>query len=326
MLLRLEPNADLGRVRSALQGLGLWVRVLRSSADGPDMLRIEPHSRAVSHAEVAAVEGVREVLSPGTEGAARAQARMTLQTRHGGQVEIGGERAVLVAGPCAVESADQIARAAEMAAEAGARLLRGGAFKPRTSPHAFTGWGPRALGWMDEAARAFGLGLVTEVMAPEHVAEVAEIADLLQVGTRNMDNLALLDAIGATGKPVLLKRGRTASVAQWLAAVDRLMAAGAPSVLPCERGVLGGGGETRNLLDVGAIALMRHVHGQVVAVDPSHACGRRDLVTPLALAGVAAGASLVLVECHPDAAAALSDGAQSLNRDELNALRVALAV
>ena len=203
---------------------------------------------------------------------------------------------------------------------AGATMLRGGAFKPRTSPYSFQGHGPRALVWMRRAADSCGLGVVTEATSPEDVPAVAEIADLVQVGSRNMSSFGLLRAVGRAGKPVLLKRGMAATIEEWLLAGEHLLVHGAPAVIFCERGVRGFDGSTRNLLDLAAAALLAHVHKLPVIVDPSHATGRRDLVAPLALAAVAAGAAGILVETHDDPGAALSDGPQAISTTELAAL------
>jgi 3-deoxy-7-phosphoheptulonate synthase len=238
-----------------------------------------------------------------------------------GSLRIGGSGApVLAAGPCAVESREQLLSVAHAAASAGASLLRGGAFKPRTSPYAFQGLGPEALRLLAEGRRETGLPVVTEVLAPEQVELVAETADMLQIGARNMQNYALLAAAGAAGRPVLLKRASGATLEEWLLAAEHLLASGAPGVVLCERGLRHFDPHTRNILDLaGALAVRELTHLPVI-IDPSHATGRRDLVIPLALAGLAAGLDGVIVEVHPDPDAALSDGPQSLDLDDLAAL------
>ncbi|MBD89375.1 MAG: 3-deoxy-7-phosphoheptulonate synthase [Deltaproteobacteria bacterium] len=215
-----------------------------------------------------------------------------------GKLEIGGGAPpVLAAGPCSAENPELVNRAAEDAVRAGARLLRGGAFKPRTSPYAFSGCGTEALNWLREAANAHGLGLVTEVMSERDVDAVAAVADLVQVGSRNMANFALLREVGRVGKPVLLKRGRAASIDDWRQAAEHLLHGGASGVIFCERGVAGTGErpETRNTLDISAVALLKHVERSVVWVDPSHGAGRRDLILPLSRAALAAGADGLLI-------------------------------
>jgi len=236
----------------------------------------------------------------------------------------GGNPPVLAAGPCAVESSEQLLSVAHAAVRAGASLLRGGAFKPRTSPYAFQGLGPEALRLLGEARAATGLPVVTEVLAPDLVELVSEVADMLQIGARNMQNYPLLAAAGASGRPVLLKRAPGATLEEWLLAAEYLLASGAPGVVLCERGLRHFDPSTRNILDLAGSLAVRELSHLPVIIDPSHATGRRDLVTPLALAGLAAGLDGVIVEVHPDPDAALSDGAQSLDLDGLSALADAI--
>lgn len=315
MLITLIQEADVDHVEGALKGLGLWTRRVDGSG-GPPALLVDPSSRRVEPARVAAVAGVARVLT-----AESSHPKVDAQ-RHASLPLAGRELAahlppLLFAGPCSVESEEQIHAAAAMAARAGATLLRGGAFKPRTSPYAFNGHGRPALGWLRDAASAHGLGVITEVMSEREAEAVAEVADVLQIGSRNMQNFALLERAGAMHKPVLLKRGMAARVSEWLQAGEHLLAAGAAHVVFCERGIVGFDPETRNLLDLGAVALLRHSYGQAVIVDPSHAAGRRDLVLPLARAALAAGACGLLVEAHPAPESARSDGPQALTEIEL---------
>ena len=315
----LAEGADLEAAQAALQALGVWSRPLRGARGGAAALQILPHSARVEAATLLAVPGVREVWTePSPHPRVDAQAgRPALVSG----LPIGpGAAPVLGAGPCAIESRARAEEAAALAAEAGARLVRGGAWKPRTSPYAFQGHGLEALGWLREAADRRGLLVVSEVMAPEDAALAAPLVDLIQVGSRSMQSFPLLRAIGATGKPALLKRGAAAPVEDWLLAAEHLLLAGAGGVIFCERGVRGFDPETRNLLDLGAVALLAHAYGQPVLVDPSHAAGRRDLVAPLAGAALAAGAHGLLVEAHPDPACARSDGAQALEPAALRAL------
>ena len=326
MIIILNVDADLRAVSATLQGLGLWTRPLLGG-EGPGVLEVEPHSAHVSTARLLDVEGVADVrdrasLHPRVDAL---PARYELMLRTGETLILGGDT-VLAAGPCAVESEAQIHEAAGLVARAGAKLLRGGAWKPRTSPYGFQGEGEQALRWMAEAAAAHGLGVVTEAMSEAHVDAVAAVADLVQIGSRNMQNFALLQAVGAAGRPVLLKRSRGASLTEWLQAGEHLLVHGAPYVLFCERGIAGAGKETRNTLDVGAIAVLNHAWHLAVAVDPSHAAGRRDLVVPLAKAGVAAGASLVLVEVHQNPQEARSDGPQALAPAQLDELALSLGI
>ena len=229
---------------------------------------------------------------------------------------------VLMAGPCAVEDEAMIHACAAAVAAAGARFLRGVAYKPRTRPADFQGHGPAALGWLRAAADAHGLAVVTEVLSEGDVGAVADAADLLQIGARNAQNYALLRAAGASGRPVLLKRGPAMTLREWRGAVEHLRAAGCRDLLLCERGLRGYEPEYRGALDVAGIAIMA-AEGYAVVVDPSHSAGRRDLVLPVLRAGLAAGGCAALVEVHPDPARALSDGPQALTFADLPALAAA---
>lgn len=225
---------------------------------------------------------------------------------------IGGGHLAIMAGPCSVESRDQIFESAKVVAEGGGTVLRGGAFKPRTSPYAFQGAGEEALQWMREAADAYGLSVVTEAVDAESARLVAQYADMFQVGARNMQNYALLNTIGSLGKPVLLKRGMSATIKEWLLAAEYLLHAGNENVVLCERGIRSFDSSTRNVLDLAAMSVAKSLTHLPVIADPSHGTGLRDHVTPMARAAVAAGADGLIVEMHPVPEEALSDGAQSL--------------
>jgi 3-deoxy-7-phosphoheptulonate synthase len=242
-----------------------------------------------------------------------------------GGVPIGPDTFTLIAGPCAVETPDQTLEAARMAKRAGATLLRGGAFKPRTSPYAFQGLGRGGLRILAEVRDEVGLPIVTEVMDAADVDVVAELADMLQIGTRNMQNFGLLQAVGATGKPVMLKRGLTATYEEWLMAAEYIAQRGNLDIVLCERGVRSFEPAIRNMLDVSAVAMVQRQSHLPVIVDPSHAAGRRDLVVPLARAGIAAGADGVMVDVHPHPESALCDGAQALFGEALDELAHAVA-
>jgi 3-deoxy-7-phosphoheptulonate synthase len=233
---------------------------------------------------------------------------------------IGGREVVLAAGPCSVEGRDMLLAVAGAVRAAGARLLRGGAFKPRTSPYAFRGLGAEALELLAEARESTGLAIVTEVLDPRHVELVAQYADVLQIGARNMQNFALLAEVGRTKRPVLLKRGFSATIDELLLAAEHVMASGNPDVILCERGIRTFETKTRNTLDVSAVPVLKRETHLPVFVDPSHAAGRAHLVTPLALAAVAAGADGLIVEVHPDPTQARSDGDQSLTPRSFNVL------
>lgn len=231
-------------------------------------------------------------------------------------LEIGGENPVMIAGPCSVETREQTLQTARYVAENGAQMLRGGAYKPRTSPYEFQGLGIEALKILREAGDANNLPVVTEVMSEEDVDLVAEYADMLQVGARNMQNFALLRRLAKTTKPVLLKRGASATIKEWLLAAEYLLAGGNESVVLCERGIKTFETATRNTLDLAGVALVKELSHLPVIVDPSHGTGKRSLVPPSAKAALAVGADGLIVEVHPEPEKALSDGAQSLTFDD----------
>jgi len=233
-----------------------------------------------------------------------------------GEVRIGGEQIVVMAGPCAVESREQLLDTAYMVKEAGARILRGGAYKPRTSPYSFQGLGEKGLELLAEAREKTGLAVVTEVISPAHIGIVSEVADILQVGARNMQNFALLDALGKTRKPVLLKRGMMSTIEELLMSAEYLLASGNERVILCERGIRTFEKYTRNTLDLACIPIVTKLSHLPVIVDPSHASGDRELVPPLAAAAIAAGADGLIVEVHRDPESALCDGLQSLRGED----------
>jgi 3-deoxy-7-phosphoheptulonate synthase len=238
--------------------------------------------------------------------------KKTRTTIRVGGVEVGGGEFVVMAGPCSVESESQIMETAELVAAAGARVLRGGAFKPRTSPYDFQGLELEGLKLLRKAGEATGLGIVTEVMSDSDAAMVAEYADVMQVGARNMQNFALLKALGSCGRPVLLKRGMSSTVKELLMSAEYIVAHGNPNVILCERGIRTFETATRSTCDISAVPVLNELTHLPVIVDPSHAAGRRSLVAPLTRAAVAIGADGVIVEVHPCPEKAVSDGAQSL--------------
>ncbi len=242
----------------------------------------------------------------------------------GHQVPIGPDTFTFIAGPCAVETASQTLEAAEMAKAAGATLLRGGAFKPRTSPYAFQGLGIKGLEILADVRETTGLPIVTEVVDARDVAVVAEHADMLQIGTRNMANFGLLQAAGEAGKPVLLKRGMTATIEEWLMAAEYVAQRGNLDVVLCERGIRTFEPSTRNTLDISAVPVVQSISHLPIIVDPSHAGGRKDLVVPLSKAAIGVGADGVIVDVHPDPENALCDGPQALLGTELRELAQAV--
>ena len=235
-------------------------------------------------------------------------------------ISVGGNQVILMAGPCSVESREQLMATTAAVKAAGAHILRGGAWKPRTSPYAFQGLGLKGLELLREARDAFHLPSVTEVMSPQDVTLVAQYVDILQIGSRNMQNYALLSAVGQVQKPVLLKRGLMSTVEELLMAAEYILSQGNPRVMLCERGIRTFEPSTRNTFDINAIPVLKSLTHLPVIADPSHGTGKWELVTPVARAAVAAGADGLIVEVHPDPAHALSDGSQSLKPDNFSRL------
>jgi 3-deoxy-7-phosphoheptulonate synthase len=239
-------------------------------------------------------------------------------------VTIGGNSIVVMAGPCAVESEEQLFSTARAVKAAGATVLRGGAFKPRTSPYQFRGLGKGGLAMLAQAGKETQMAVITEVMTPEHVELVAKYADILQIGARNMQNFVLLDEVGKTKKPVLLKRGLSSSIQEWLLAAEYILNQGNEQVILCERGIRTFENYTRNTMDISAIPIIEKVSHLPIIADPSHGTGKWYLVLPLALAAVAAGADGLLIEVHPNPDQALADGPQSLTFDNFRLLMAQL--
>ena len=276
--------------------------------------------------DIELLDGVREVV--------RITQPYKLASRHfrpegtvvdfGKGVRIGGQEVIVAAGPCAVESSEQIHTVAERVAKAGAKLLRGGAFKPRSSPYTFQGLGEPGLKYMRHAADQNGLLVVSEVMDPSQISMMLAYVDMLQVGARNMQNYHLLRALGEVQKPVLLKRGMSATIEELLLSAEYIMAGGNYNVVLCERGIRTFETSTRNTLDIAAIPVIKKLSHLPILADPSHGTGRRDKVAPMARAAVAAGADGLLIEVHNDPEHALSDGAQSLFADQFARLMTEL--
>ena len=237
-----------------------------------------------------------------------------------GPVSVGAKRVVVMAGPCAVESREQVMEAAGVVSGLGLSVLRGGAYKPRTSPYSFQGMGVEGLKILAQAREHYGLMIVTEAVDHESLHQVAEWADVVQIGARNMQNFELLKAVGQTAKPVLLKRGMSATIDEWLQAAEYIVAHGNPNVILCERGIRTYESKTRNTLDLSAIPVVKELSHLPIVIDPSHSTGHWNWVAPMARAAVAAGADGLIIEAHPDPARALSDGPQSLNLPHLEEL------
>lgn len=280
------------------------------------------------------------LIMPGVEQITRISAPYKLASREShpddtviriNGVSIGGRGLVVIAGPCSVESREQLLETAHAVKEAGAQMLRGGAFKPRTSPYSFQGLGLKGLEILAEARERYGLHIVTEVMTPDAVPMVAEYADVLQIGARNIQNYGLLHAVGRVQRPVLLKRGMMSSMEELLMSAEYILAGGNYRVMLCERGIRTFEKYTRNTFDLNAIPVLKQLSHLPVIADPSHGTGRWDIVPAMALAAVAAGADGLIIEVHPNPAEAISDGAQSLKPDRFAELmrqirRVAEAV
>ena len=314
MLILMEQGATGDQIRTVLavlEGAGIRAYV----QDSPVATSIlAPHASQVLKADrIEPMDGVDRVVaitSPFKLASSFAAPGRTIVDVRG--VKVGGRDLVLMAGPCGVESRDQLFTVARYVAESGTKLLRAGAFKPRTSPYAFQGLGLEALGLLEEVRREFDLGIVTEATEVETFDDVERVADLVQVGARNMQNFALLKRAGRSGKPVLLKRGPAATLEEWLFAAEYVLSEGNRNVILCERGIRTWSAHARNTLDVSVIPAAKALTHLPVIADPSHATGRRDLVIPCARAAVAAGADGIMVETHCQPAQALSDGPQAL--------------
>ncbi len=268
------------------------------------------------------VESVLPIIKPFTLASRDFKKDSTVVSLNG--VRIGAREVVVMAGPCAVESLEQTLSAAEAVKRSGGKVLRGGAFKPRTSPYSFQGLGELGLQILKQAREKTGLAIVTEVMSPERVELVASYADILQIGARNMQNYSLLEAVGRTTKPVLLKRGMMSTIEELLMSAEYILSNGNPNVILCERGIRSFETYTRNTLDISAIPVIKEISHLPVIVDPSHATGKRHLVGPTAKGAVAAGADGLLIEVHPKPEEAMSDGPQSLTPTEFEQLMTEL--
>lgn len=305
-------EAQIRRVCDAIQELGYTARPMPGKQR--TTVGLVGNDGRVDGSRFEALPGVAEVIhvsKPYKQVSWEWRAEPTIVKLPGG-LAIGGESVVVMAGPCSVESESQILAAAEAVRSAGAAVLRAGAFKPRSSPYSFQGLGVEGLRLLALARERTGLLIVTEAMDPEGADLVAEVADIIQIGARNMQNYSLLKKVGRLGKPVLLKRGLSATIQELLLSAEYILAEGNPNVILCERGVRGFDSATRNLFDLSAIPVVKSLSHLPIVADPSHGTGHREMVTPMARAAVAAGADGLLVEVHPAPDRALSDGAQSL--------------
>ena len=306
------PQEDIDRVVSVIEEMGYHARPMPGRQR--TTVGLVGNDGRVDGSRLEALPGVQEVIhvtKPYKQVSREWKAEPTIIRLPGG-LTVGGDEVLVMAGPCSVESERQILDAARAVREAGATVLRAGAFKPRSSPYSFQGLGLLGLKLLARAREETGLLIVTEAMDAEGLDQVAEVADIVQIGARNMQNYSLLKHAGRAGKPVLLKRGLSATIQELLLSAEYILAEGNSQVILCERGVRGFDTVTRNLLDLSAIAVVHGLSHLPIVADPSHGTGHRDMVTPMARAAVAAGADGLLVEVHPNPDRALSDGAQSL--------------
>ena len=306
------PEEDIRRVAETIEEMGHQARPMPGKQR--TTIGLVGNDGRVDGSRLAALPGVQELIhvtKPYKQVSREWKAETTIVRLPGG-LTVGGEEVVVMAGPCSVESESQILEAARAVREAGATVLRAGAYKPRSSPYSFQGMGRGGLKLLARAREETGLLIVTEAMDAEEMEFVAEVADIIQLGARNMQNYSLLKRAGRSGKPILLKRGLSATIQELLLSAEYILAEGNPNVILCERGVRGFDPATRNILDLSAIAVVHGLSHLPIIADPSHGTGHRDMVTPMARAAVAAGADGLLVEVHPSPDRALSDGAQSL--------------
>jgi 3-deoxy-7-phosphoheptulonate synthase len=328
-----SPEAEISRISGEFEGWGLT----------PEKI-VGKHKVVIGLVgDTADLDPLQiQEISPWIETVLRVEQpfkRASLEFRHGeasevtvptpdGAVTFGQNHPVVViAGPCSVENEQMIVETAKRVKAAGAKFLRGGAYKPRTSPYAFQGHGESALNLLAAARQATGLGIITEIMDTADLDKVAEVADVIQVGARNMQNFSLLKKVGAQDKPVFLKRGMSATIDEWLMAAEYVLAAGNPNVILCERGIRTFDGKyTRNTLDLAVLPVLRSLTHLPIAIDPSHGTGKSDYVPAMAMAAVAAGADSLMIEVHPNPAKALSDGPQSLTPERFERLMQELAV
>jgi 3-deoxy-7-phosphoheptulonate synthase len=311
---------EVGRVIETIRDMGYDARPIPGRQR--TAIGVVGNDGRVDSARLEALPGVLQVIhvtQPYKQVSREWQAESTIVELPNG-VRVGGDDVVLFAGPCSVESREQILEIADRLKASGASILRGGAFKPRTSPYAFQGLGIKGLELLAEARARTGLAIVTEALETETVDAVAEYADIIQIGARNMQNYPLLRRAGRTGKPILLKRGMAATIKELLLSAEYILAEGNPNVILCERGVRSFDDQTRNLLDLTAIPVVKALSHLPIIADPSHGTGVRAKVTPMARAAVAAGADGLMIEVHPDPDHARSDGAQSLWPDQFDEL------
>ena len=314
MVIIMNPEATLeniSEVVKSIEGAGLNAKIMEGAQQ--KIVGVIGDKTKMASVAIEAMQGVESIvpISKSYKLASREFHPQSTIIDIGG-VKIGGAEPVIMAGPCAVESREQILQTAEIIKRGGAQFLRGGAYKPRTSPYSFQGLEVEGLKYLAEAREHTGLKIVTEVTTVEGIAPVAEYADIMQVGARNMQNFGLLKEIGKTKKPVMLKRGLSATIDEWLNAAEYIMNEGTTDVILCERGIRTYETYTRNTLDLSAVAAVKHLSHLPIIVDPSHGTGKWRMIQPMAFAAIAAGADGLMMEVHPNPAKAMSDGSQSL--------------
>mgnify|MGYP002682106479 FL=1 len=318
MIIVMRPAASEAEIRTVIGRVErMGYKVHLSQGEARTVIGVVGEKPIVDREQFDMMEGVERtvrILQPFKLAGREFHAADTVIDVSG--VKIGGNQIILMAGPCSVESRTQLLETAVAVKEAGAHILRGGAFKPRSSPYSFQGMGEEGLQILAEAREQTGLPIVTEVMAPEQVALVAEYSDILQIGARNMQNYALLHAVGRSNRPVFLKRGMMSTIEEWLMSAEYVLSNGNYQVMLCERGIRTFERYTRNTLDINAIPVLKQLSHLPVIGDPSHGTGKWDLVAATAKACVAAGADGLMIEVHPNPAEALSDGAQSLKPEK----------
>ena len=323
MVVVMKPGFTLGQmetVKRAMEAGG--VRVMVSEGTQTTILGAEGDAGGLDQEFLSQLPGVERVMRV-TEPYKKANRKYHPDDSVidvGGGVRVGGGRLVVIAGPCSVESESQMVGVAKAVKASGAAAMRGGAYKPRTSPYSFQGKGEEGIRLLQEAKQATGMPIVTELMSSDQLPLFLEAVDVIQIGARNMQNFDLLKKVGRTRKPILLKRGLSATIEEWLMSAEYIMSEGNPNVILCERGIRTFETYTRNPLDLSAVLAVKALSHLPVVVDPSHACGRAWMVEGMAMAAVAAGADGLIIEVHNDPAQALCDGAQSITPEQFEAL------
>ena len=318
-----SSNSNLDKITDELKGLGFELHV--SKGEERVIIGIIGDTRKLSNFPFFSYPGVIDVLRvlKPYKLASREFKEIPTIVRIN-DVSIGGKETVLMAGPCAIENEEQIYEVARRISSLGVKVLRGGAFKPRTSPYSFQGLGEKGLKMMSEAAKKYGLLVITEVMSVEQIDIIAPYADILQIGTRNMQNFVLLKELGRIKKPVLLKRGMSSTIEELLLSAEYILSGGNKKIILCERGIRTFENYTRNTLDLSAIPAIKELSHLPIVIDPSHATGRKELVGPMSKAAIAAGADGLIIEVHPNPKVSMSDGSQTLDFNEFENLVIEL--